>query len=149
MSLPGSCGQGTNLGILSYLVNINSCGLPLDHIMEFLENAIATNEDTIQSQEVPALPLPPYHITESSARLKYIDDLTMCQAVNMTGLEKISEDCERPLNYRDRTLHHLPSDKNELQKNFNDVEKFCKIQKNVINVKKTKTVIFNTVTSTI
>ena len=24
MSLPGSCGQGTNLGILSYLVNMNS-----------------------------------------------------------------------------------------------------------------------------
>ena len=36
MSLPGSCGQGTNLGILSYLVNINSCGLPMDDIVKYV-----------------------------------------------------------------------------------------------------------------
>ena len=44
MSLPGSCGQGTNLGILSYLVNINSCGLPLEEIMQYLQNNTTNTE---------------------------------------------------------------------------------------------------------
>ena len=38
-------------------------------------------------------------------------------------------------------------EKNKLQENFDDVEKFCSIQRNVINKKKTKTVSFNTATN--
>ena len=38
-------------------------------------------------------------------------------------------------------------EKNKLQENFDDVEKFCSIHKNVINKKKTKTVSFNTATN--
>ena len=69
MSLPGSCGQGTNLGILSYLVNINSCGLPMDDIVKYVLRKCNSNDRRAFSC-VPALPLPPYHITESAARLK-------------------------------------------------------------------------------
>ena len=101
MSRPGSCGQGTNLGILSYLVNINSCGLPMDDIVKYVLRKCNSNDRRAFSC-VPALPLPPYHITESAARLKYIDDLTLCQTVNLNGLENMPEESERPLNYRDR-----------------------------------------------
>ena len=38
-------------------------------------------------------------------------------------------------------------EKNKRQENFDDVEKFCSIHKNVINKKKTKTVSFNTATN--
>ena len=71
----------------------------------------------------------------------------MCQTVKLSDLEKMSEDTPKPLNYRDRTLHYLPLSKNKLQEKFNNVEKFCKIQRNVINSDKTKTVIFNTAQS--
>ena len=59
----------------------------------------------------------------------------------------MSDDTTKPLNYRHRTLHYLPQNKNKLQDKFNEVENFCKIQRNVINSDKTKTVIFNTAQS--
>ena len=92
MSLPGSCGQGTNLGILSYLVNINSCGLPMDDIVKYVLRKCNSNDRRAFSC-VPALPLPPYHITESAESLKYIDDLTLCQTVK-NGLENMPEESE-------------------------------------------------------
>ena len=142
-SLPGSSAQGTNLGILSYLVNINSCGVPLEDIMDHLETH---QSDTDQSDTIfhPILPLPEYHINEREGRFKYIDDLSLCQSINLSDLEKIDWEMEQPLSFRDRTLHHLPSDKNPLQRNFDNVHKFCKIQQNVVNTRKTKTVVFNT-----
>ena len=62
--------------------------------MYYLENATARTEEPFLPQHVPALPLPPYHITESAARLKYIDDLTLCQTVNLNGLENMPEESE-------------------------------------------------------
>ena len=102
MSLPGSCGQGTNLGILSYLVNIDSCGLPMDDIVKYVLRKC--NRRAFSSSACASSPtaLPPYHITESAARLKYIYDLTLCQTVNLNGLENIPEESERPLNYWNR-----------------------------------------------
>ena len=121
-----------------YLVNINSCGASLEAISSCIQSQI--NEVEIQN---PILPLPPPNITEDSARFKYIDDMTLCQAVNMSSLEQIDWDMERPLNYRDRTLHYLPNYKNKLQKTMNDIHKFCEIQKISINQNKTKTVVFS------
>ena len=105
MSLPGSCGQGTNLGILSYLVNIDSCGLPMDDIVKYVLRKCNMKDRRAFSYSACAsspTALPPYHITESAARLKYIDNLTLCQTVNLIGLENMPEESERPLNYRDR-----------------------------------------------
>ena len=53
-NLPGGGPQGTNLGILSYLVNINSCGVPLESI----ENIIHTSIRGVENIH-PILPLPP------------------------------------------------------------------------------------------
>ena len=141
-NMPGGGPQGTNLGILSYLVNINSCGAPLDSIVNCIQNILSEKENLH-----PVLPLPPPHITDNSARFKYIDDMSLCQSVNLKDLESRVEPIERPLNYRDRTMHYLPRDKNILQQNMNDVHKFCEIQKFVINERKTQTVVFNTAIS--
>ena len=35
---PGGGAQGTNIGILSFLVTVNSCGVPLDEMMDCLEH---------------------------------------------------------------------------------------------------------------
>ena len=65
-NLPGGGPQGTNLGILSYLVNINSCGIPLESIEHIIQTSISGGENIH-----PILPLPPPNVTEDSARLKY------------------------------------------------------------------------------
>ena len=36
--LPGGGAQGTNLGILNFLVYINSCGVPFDKMMDCLQH---------------------------------------------------------------------------------------------------------------
>ena len=120
-------------------MNINSCGISLEDI----ERSIYGLSTPVEKAN-PILPLPPPSITENSARLKYIDDMSMCQAVNLKDLESINWDIEMPLNYHDRTFHHLPQNKNKLQNDLMGVHKFCEIQKMMINEKKTQTVIFNT-----
>lgn len=137
--MPGGGPQGTNLGILIYLVNINSCGISLESIERSLKDLNSEVE-----REHPILPPPPKNISESSARLKYIDDMSLCQTVNKSDLRPIDWEMQRPLNFRDRTLHYLPEHANHLQNTINGVHEFCKIQKMIINEKKTQTVIFNT-----
>ena len=73
--------------------------------------------------------------------------MTLCQSVELTDLEVLNIPQDRPLNFRDRTMHYLPNHKNLLQKRLDDVEKFSQIQKFIINEGKTHTVIFNTATS--
>ena len=99
-----------------------------------------------QSEDIshPIMPTPTNHMTEREGRFKYIDDLSLCHSIDLCDLKPFSSEMEKPLNYRDRTNHYLPTDKNPLQKSFNNVHNFCQIQKCLINDKKSKTVIFNT-----
>ena len=141
--IPGGGAQGTNLGILSYLVNINSGGVSLEEIIKCI---CGSHTGDICH---PILPLPPPHITETEARFKYIDDLALLNSVPLTDLKKYRDnDMVRPLNYRDRTLHYLPNESSALQTKIMELDQFCQIQQFVINDEKTKTVIFNTARST-
>ena len=65
-------------------------------------------------------------------------------SVDLLDLEPINWSSEKPLNFRDRTEHYLPQEKNRLQETMNDVHKFSNTQRMIINEKKTHTVIFNT-----
>ena len=76
--IPSGSPQGTNLGVLCYLVGINSCGVPLDSIENFINNCVNEVE-----RMHPVLPLPSSPITRDEARLKYIDDMSLCHAVNL------------------------------------------------------------------
>ena len=100
--------------------------------------------DTEVERAHPILQPPSININESNARFKYIDDMSICQTVNKSDLISIDWQMQRPLNFRDRTLHYLPDHNNQLQKHVNSVHKFCEIQKMIINEKKTQTIIFNT-----
>ena len=115
--------QGTNLGVLCYLVSINSCGVPLDSIEDYIKNCINQVE-----KMHPVLPLPQDPITEEEARFKYMDDMSLCHAVNLKDLQEINWPIENPVNFRDRTMHHLPILKNKLQETMNNVHKFSQIQ---------------------
>ena len=50
---------------------------------------------------------------------------------------------DRPLNFRDRTLHQLPTDMGLLQNNLLEIDRYCDIQKMKINSSKSKTAVFN------
>ena len=136
--LPGGGCQGTNLGILSFLVYVNSCGVPLDGLLKCV--CSSHTGDLCH----PLLPIPDPHISNKYARFKYIDDLAAAEAVATSDLEVIPHEMPRPLEYRDRTLHHYPKEKSVLQKILLQIDDFCDAQQMVINEKKTKTAIFHT-----
>ena len=94
------------------------------------------------------IPEPDPHVTAHEARFKYIDDNVSAEAIYVSQLETISHDMQRPLNYRDRTLHQLPSDNScSLQVKLFEMDRFCQIQQMKINQTKTKTAVFNCATS--
>ena len=112
---------------VTYLVDINSGGVSLEEII----NCICQSHTGDICH--PILPLPPPHITETEARFKYIDDLGLLTAILLYKLNPIEHFMERPLKFRDRTLHYLPSEKNTLQTRLLELDEFCKIQRFVIN----------------
>ena len=91
----------------------------------------------------PVLPPPDHHVTEKEAGLKYIDDNVMAEAVDMSEVVPITHHMERPLNYRDRTLHQIPNVNSSLQTKLIEIDRFCDVQQMVINKSKTKTAVFN------
>lgn len=156
--LPAGGAQGTNLGVLSFLVYINSCGVSFDKMADCLNHEhkekyiglpVEENQDTpiatLGWTKIchPVLPQPGPHITESQARFRYIDDKVTAEAIKTSNLKPITTPMERPLNFRDRTLHQLPTDMGSLQTNLLEIDKYCHIQKMKINSKKSKTAVFN------
>ena len=127
--LPGGGCQGTNLVTLSFLVYVNSCGVPLDGLLKCV--CSSHTGDLCH----PLLPIPDPHISNKYARFKYIDDLAAAEAVATSDLEVIPHEMPRPLEYRDRTLHHYPKEKSVLQKILLQIDDFCDAQQMVINEK--------------
>ena len=128
--LPGGGAQGTNIGILNFLVNINSCGVPFDKMVECLRHehkgqyvGLPVNEGEQPPIHMlgwtkichPVLPQFDLFTSENQAMFKYIDDMTVAEAIKTSELIPISDHMERLLNYRDRTLHQLPSKSGPLQ----------------------------------
>ena len=73
-----------------------------------------------------------------------MDDMSLCHSVNLKDLQEINWPIEKPVNFRNRTMHHLPSNKNKLQDTMNHVHKFSEVQYFKVSQDKTHTVIFNT-----
>ena len=136
--LPAGGCQGTNLGILNFLVTVNSCGVPMKDIF----NCFCDSHSGDLCH--PVLPTPAAHIEKDTARFKYVDDLTHAEAIKMSDLEPIDWDMQRPLQFRDRTLQYLPGHKSHLQETLLDLDRYCDIQQMVLNTKKTFTALFHT-----
>ena len=117
---------------------VNSCGVPLDDVLKCVCSS------HIGDLCHPLLPVPDHHISKDFSRFKYIDDLAAAEAVKLSDVEPILFEMPRPLEYRNRTMHHLPKEKSHLQKMLLQIDDFCNIQQMVINKAKTKTAIFHT-----
>ena len=90
VELPGGGPQGTNLGVLNFLVYINSCGIPLSQLTDSISASLNGEiHHTI-------LPQPPPHISETQSRFKYIDDLALAEAINLKDLIPITEPIPQP-----------------------------------------------------
>ena len=106
--LPGSSPQGAFLGILLFLIIFNGALLR------------------------PGIP------RIDSLSLKYIDDLSLLQAINLKDL--LQPDIQArpfPLTYNERTAHVLNSSRNPLQQELLDLEKFA--ERKLLRIKEKKT----------
>ena len=72
----------------------------------------------------------------AECRVKYVDDLTLAESVDLRT--KLIEDLNpiRPLTYHSRTSHILPADKSELQKRLDELMVFADTNTMKINDKK-------------
>ena len=121
--MPGGSPQGTLLGVLLYLVYVSDIGMNLPPLEQ-----ISTNTYDIQSIPYP----PPLPTSESECRLKYVDDLTLGECVNL----------QHQLQH-DGTDYHLPPEKSLLQKRLNDLSLAAKTHDMKLNLSKTKVLSFN------
>ena len=112
--LPASTPQGAFLGILLFIIIFNGALLR------------------------PRIPRP------DSMTLKYVDDLSILQALNLrnTVKEEVSQR-QFPLNFNERTMHFLPTEDNQLQQTLLDLETFTVDKQMKIKERKTNLMKFN------
>ena len=95
--------------ILNFLVYVNSCGISVTHLSDSIGFPVE------EEKQHPILLPPTYNISENESRFKYVDDLSLAEAINLKDLEQVNQIMPRPLNYRERTQHQLPPHKSKLQ----------------------------------
>ena len=79
-----------------------------------------------------------------SEKVKYVDDGSVAISLNLKSCLEVDQiQRPKPLNYRERTKHVVPSYNNLLQAYIEDIEDYSIANKMVINKKKTQVMLFN------
>ena len=128
--LPGGSPQGTRLGLFLFLILINAAGY------DNLEKKLGLH---ITQKQNKRKIIPNIH-------MKFVDDLAIAEAINVKDhvLPNPDPHPPRPLAYRDRTLHVLPSHLTPVQDELHNMVQYCEDNSMQINKDKTKVVLFNT-----
>ena len=129
-SLPGGGPQGTLLGLFLFLILINAAGI--QHLQRHLGEHITT-------KLTKRSPLQDRH-------MKYIDDMTMAEAINLRQKLMPNPDTSqpRPFSYHERTQQVLPENDFNLQDNLNKLLEYCRANEMSVNKDKTKVMLCNT-----
>ena len=125
-TLPGGGPQGTLLGLLLFLILINSCGY------EKQETNIG---EKITNPKIKFAP--------STFHAKYVDDLTIAEAFNLK--ETLIENPIRPLpdTYHARTGQKLQPEKSKVYEQILKIEEYAQDNEMKINCSKSKFLVFN------
>ena len=127
--LPGGGPQGTLLGLLLFLVLINDTGF---------EDQTNVAGDLLSSKRNMRM--------VNNLHLKYVDDLTLAEAIHLPDkLIKVPEsERQLPDMFHARTGHVLPPANSQVYKQLQRTEEYAKLNDMAINYEKTKLMVFNT-----
>ena len=128
-SLPGGGPQGTKLGLFLFLILINAAGY------QKLEKETGYKITQNINKRKPM----------NEIHLKYIDDLSFAEALNLKECLVGNPDPNppRPFTYHERTNQVLPPGAYQLQDQLNRLQKYCQDNQMIINNKKCKIMMFN------
>ena len=127
--LPGGGPQGTILGLFLFLILVNAAG--------FEDVPINTGEViTKVNNKRKAI---------KYTHAKYVDDLTIAEAINIKSQIKFSDNPnqELPIPYHLRTGHVLPHDDSLVCKELTNILSYSDEHEMQVNTKKTKVMLFN------
>ena len=128
-AMPGGGPQGTILGMLLFLVLINSAGFSEDNRTMGTRVTQAANARKAMT----------------NIHLKYIDDLTIAESLKLKVVLEVDKDkeWERPLNYNERFEQTLVENNCQVQDQLNKIAEHATENKMKINLDKTKIMLFN------
>ena len=127
-SLPGGGPQGTILALLLFIVLINEIGF---------EGQVNNAGDLITSKRNMKI--------ANEIHLKYVDDLTLAEAIDMPSKLVAVPPSERtmPDNFHARTGHVLPLSNSRVYNQLQEIESYAEKNDMKLNFKKTKLMVFN------
>ena len=127
--LPGGGPQGTILGMFLFLILINAAGFK-DNLKDVGKFITRPFNKRIPMQRI---------------HLKYIDDMTIAEALDLKKSLAINPDPnpERPLQYHQRTGHVLPAENSSVQSLLNELKDYTMVNEMKLNSDKSKVILFN------
>lgn len=136
--IPGGGPQGGLLTVIFFNLQVNLAGAKCS-IRPSLPPLVQGPEPNPQHEG----PLPPCHKAGATLKKKYVDDLSLLEAIDLRDKLVRVPTMIGPPNIHEQSGYHLPPQHSVLQHQLQDLLNFTEENKMKINVKKTKILPFN------